>query len=227
MKIVVIGGNGFIGRELCRRAVEAGHEVTSVARSGPPDPAVRGPWAAAVEWRAADVFAPQDWRDVLEGADSVVHSIGIIEEHPTEGVTFERVNGDAGIIAALESERAGVDRFVYVSSSTTPPRTRSAYLTAKRRAEAAIADLAVESVVLRPGPVYGPEQPHFPAPVNALFGLLGRFDVVARQFGADRPLSVETVGRATLDVAVRERVPDEPIDGPTIATQYGGSRTGD
>jgi NADH dehydrogenase len=220
MQLVVIGGNGFIGREVCRQAVAAGHEVTSVARSGPPDPPQRGPWANSVDWRAADVFAPQDWRDVLRDADSVIHSIGIIEEAPTEGVTFERVNGDAAIIAALESERAGVDRFVYLSSSATPPGVREAYIAAKRRAEKAIDGLDIETAILRPGPVYGPDQPHFSAPVNAFFELLGRFDVVASQFGANRPLSVETVGRVAFDAAVREHPPDGPMGGPVIAAEY-------
>ncbi|MEF8886578.1 MAG: NAD(P)H-binding protein [Haloarculaceae archaeon] len=220
MHLLVAGGNGFIGRQVCRRAVEAGHEVTSVARSGPPGPEHRGDWAGEVSWVAADVFAPHEYREHLAGVDTAVHSIGIIEEYPEQGVTFERVNGDAGILVALEAERAGVDRFVYVSSSTTPPTVRDAYIEAKRRAEAALADLELETVVLRPGPVYGPDQPHFPTLLNRLLAAVGRFEVVARQFGTDRPLSVETVGQAVYACAVGEETGDEGtgrLDGPDIA----------
>jgi uncharacterized protein YbjT (DUF2867 family) len=220
MDLLVTGGNGFIGRQVCRRAAEAGHEVTGVARSGPPDPEHRGEWAEDVAWVAADVFAPQTYREHLRGVDTVVHSIGIIEEYPERGVTFERVNGDAGILVALEAERAGVDRFVYVSSSTTPPTVREAYIEAKRRAEAAIADLGMETAVLRPGPVYGPDQPHFPTLLNRLLAAVGRFEVIARQFGTDRPLSVETVGQAVYACAVGQERGDERtgrLDGPDIA----------
>ncbi|MDS0259422.1 NAD(P)H-binding protein [Haloarcula sp. S1CR25-12] len=219
MELVVFGGNGFIGRRVCRRAVEAGHEVRSVARSGPPDPDQRGPWADEVTWHAADVFAPQEWRHVLGGADAVVHSIGIIEEAPKQGVTFERVNGDSAIITALESERAGVDRFVFVSSATTPPTVREAYLTAKRRAETAIGDLDMATTVLRPGAVYGPDQPHFPSVLNRLLTVLGSLEPVAERLGAGRPLDVETVGSAVYETAVSVEAGEPPLDAQRIAAR--------
>ncbi|WP_276250075.1 NAD-dependent epimerase/dehydratase family protein [Haloarcula rara] len=219
MELVVFGGNGFIGRRVCRRAVEDGHEVRSIARSGPPASELRGPWADAVTWHAANVFAPNEYRDALEGADAVVHSIGIAEESPTEGVTFERVNGDSAIITALESERAGVDRFVFVSSASTPPMVREAYLTAKRRAETAIADLDMATTVLRPGAVYGPDQPHFPSVLNRLLAVLGSVDPVAERLGAGRPLDVETVGSAVYETAVRLDSWESPLDAQRIAAR--------
>jgi NADH dehydrogenase len=221
MELVVFGGNGFIGRRVCRRAVEDGHGVTSIARSGPPAPDQRGPWADRVDWHAADVFAPQEYRHALDGVDAVVHSIGIIEESPSEGVTFERVNGDSAIVTALESERAGASRFVFVSSATTPPMVRDAYLTAKRRAEAAIADLEMATTVLRPGAVYGPDQPHFPSVLNRLLTALGSVEPVAERLGAGRPLDVETVGSAVYETAVGVDSTEPPLDAQRIVTRAG------
>jgi len=219
MHLAIFGGNGFIGRRVCRRAVADGHDVTSIARSGPPAPDQRGAWAEAVSWLAGDVFAPQEYRDALAGVDAVVHSIGIIDESPREGVTFERVNGDAAIIAALESERAGVDRFVLVSSAAQPPRVREAYLTAKRRAEAAIADLDLSTVVLRPGPVYGPAQPHFSGVVNRLLALIDTVGPVTERLGDGRPLDVETVGEAVYEATVRSSVDDGPLGPNQLAAK--------
>ncbi len=216
MHILVTGGSGFIGRRVCKRAVDTGHSVTSVSRSGEPTGVGCGPWTDSAEWVAADAFAPHDWRDALTTVDCVVHAIGTISESPDAGVTLERLNGDSAILAALEAERADVDRFVYVSSSNKPPLVRDAYITARRRAERAIADLDVETVIPRFGPVYGPNQPHFPDILNRLFAALGRFEPVARRFDADRPLSVERTASIVFELATIADPPSNPITAPTL-----------
>lgn len=202
-RLLVVGGSGFIGRAICRRAVGQGHEVRSVSRGGRPDnlgPADR--WAEAVDWTSADLFAPHAWRDRLRGVDAVVHSVGIAHENPQEGVTFERVNGDSAIITALEAERAGVESFVFLSSAVNYPTARRAYLRSKRRAERAIDNLNLETVVLRPGPVYGPDQPHFPQPLNVLCRLVAGIDSLAERLGDARPLSVDRVAGVAVDSAL-------------------------
>jgi NADH dehydrogenase len=216
MHLLVTGGNGFIGRRVCKRAVDAGHTVTSVARSGPPD-ADTGPWTADVTWVSADVFAPQEWRTHLADVDCLIHSIGTLSESPDAGVTLERLNGDSAIVATLEAERAGVDRVVYVSSSTKPPLVREAYITARRRAEAAIADLAPETVVPRFGPVYGPDQPHFPSLLNRAFAALGRFEPVASRLGEDRPFHVDRAAAIVFELATMAAPPPSPIPASTLA----------
>lgn len=218
VNVLVTGGNGFIGRRVCRKAVSDGHAVTSVARSGPPTLSGNEPWINDVNWCQADVFAPNDWRDAVADADSVVHSIGTLSESPKAGVTLERLNGDSAILAALEAERTGTDRFVYVSSAAKPPFVRDAYLDARRRAERAIVDLDMTVAMPRFGPVYGPNQPHFPSAVNRLFALLGRFEPIAKRFGDDRPFAVEQAAAITYRLAVDETVPTGPLGATELAT---------
>ena len=201
-RLLVVGGSGFIGRAICRQALAAGHEVRSVSRGGRPADLATDQWADDVEWTSADLFAPHAWRDRLRGVDGVVHSVGIAHEAPREGVTFERCNGDSTILTALEAERAGVDSFVFLSSASNYPTARRAYLRSKRRAERAIEGLNLETVVLRPGPVYGPGQPHFPRPLNTLCRLVAGIDPLAERLGEARPLSVDRVADVTVDSAV-------------------------
>lgn len=200
-RLLVVGGSGFIGRSICRRAVAAGHEVRSVSRGGRPEDA-SGRWVGEVDWTSADLFSPHAWRDRLRGVDAVIHSVGIASEHPQEGVTFERVNGDSTIITALEAERAGVDTYVFLSSAANYPTARRAYLQSKRRAERAVENLNMETVVLRPGAVYGPDQPHFPEPFNWLCRLVDGIEPLAERLGEARPLPVDRVAAVALDSAV-------------------------
>ena len=191
-KLLVVGGNGFIGAEICKVALGRGDEVVSVTRSGAPKE--DAPWTEEVTWVAADVFALEGWRAHLEGCDAVIHSLGIRKERPEQGVTFKRLNGDSVIIAAQEAERASVGAFVFISAATTPPTFSPAYLEAKRRAERAILKRAGRTVILRPALVYGAARP--------LTVLVGKaLEVAQRSPGMsreNRPMSTHTLARAAV-----------------------------
>jgi nucleoside-diphosphate-sugar epimerase len=220
-RILVTGGSGFIGREVCRLAAERDHNVVSVARSGRPDweSNTEPAWADRVKWVSASVFEPQRWREHLENCDGVVHSIGVIEDSPKEGIVIERLNGDAAILTGLEAERAGVSSFSFVSASTTPPGAREAYLTAKRRAERELVELDLSVARLRPGPVYGEGNLHFSGLTNRLFRELGERKQVARRLGEIRPLPVEQVAAVALETAL-----DPGREGPYDVPAIGGAR---
>ncbi|ESP86813.1 NAD-dependent epimerase/dehydratase [Candidatus Halobonum tyrrellensis G22] len=189
--------------------------MRSVSRSGQPNESAS--WTDRVEWTAADVFSPDTWRDHLNGCDAVIHSMGTLHEAPKQGAPFERVNGDSAIITALESERANVESYVFISASAAPPTVRDAYITAKRRAERAIADLDLRTRILRAGPLYGKGQPHFPWFVNQGFRLLDNLNSISEQMGDARPLPVEPVARAALAAADMEQETPQLLDIEAIA----------
>lgn len=82
-KIVVFGGNGFLGKRICQEAINNGFKVLSVSRSGKAPP-LQSPndrqWIAEVEWKSGDVFNPDSYKKYLHGASNVVHSMGILLE---------------------------------------------------------------------------------------------------------------------------------------------------
>jgi uncharacterized protein YbjT (DUF2867 family) len=203
-RIVVAGGNGFIGAEVCRIAVQNDHDVAAFGRTGRPSltPA-RHPWVGAVEWRAADVFTPAAWTDLLDGADALIHSIATIREAPEQNVTFSRVNGESVLQAAQTAVDAGVDTFVFLSVRDKPPFVPPRFLDAKRWAEHELGEQypSLRQVVLRPNLVFGPGRPGSAAIAAALRqcpgGIAGGY---ARRHG--RPLPVEVVAAAAVHAAV-------------------------
>ncbi|WP_263788593.1 NAD-dependent epimerase/dehydratase family protein [Salinibacter grassmerensis] len=203
-KLVVPGGNGFIGTEICRVAVQNGHEVAAFGRTGRPalTPA-RHPWVQDVEWRAADVFDADAWRDMLDDADAVVHTIATIREYPDRNVTFDRVNAESALRTAEAAVAADVDAFVFLSVRDKPPLVPYAFLSAKRRAERALQEAhpSLRSVTLRPNLVYGDRKTGTPTLAAVLNqGQSLRPHPYATAEG--RPLPVEFVAAAAVQAAV-------------------------
>ncbi|EJT73169.1 NAD dependent epimerase/dehydratase [Gaeumannomyces tritici R3-111a-1] len=106
-RLVVCGGNGFVGSRICKHAVTRGWDVTSISRSGEPHWAsvTSSPsppaWAHKVSWERADIFRPEQWAPLLKGADYVVHSMGILLEADYKGVISGRESPIAGLRRAF------------------------------------------------------------------------------------------------------------------------------
>ena len=151
MRVLVTGGTGVIGEGLTPALVEAGHTVRLLSRGAEED-AKR--WPKEVEPFAADVTDPSSLRGAAEDCGAVVHVTGIVEESPP-ALTYERVNvaGTRNVLA--EAARAGLKRFIYVSSLGAE-RGRSGYHRSKFKAEELVRASAFDWLILRPGNVYGP-----------------------------------------------------------------------
>ncbi|KAB8069443.1 hypothetical protein BDV29DRAFT_50878 [Aspergillus leporis] len=112
-RVVVAGGNGFLGSRICRSAVARGWSVTSLSRSGEPrwdsisSSRERPTWASSVEWAKADMLKPETYKAFLSGATAVVHSMGIILEADYKGVVQGREPIICGLQRAFTSSKLG------------------------------------------------------------------------------------------------------------------------
>ncbi|KAH6918522.1 mitochondrial protein [Coprinopsis sp. MPI-PUGE-AT-0042] len=82
-KILVVGGNGFIGSAVCRAALAKGLEVTSVSSSGNPYRTPKGhspSWTSKVDWQQGDALNPATFSHLFEGVGGVVHTLGTLLE---------------------------------------------------------------------------------------------------------------------------------------------------
>lgn len=151
MKVLVTGGTGVVGdavvTELCRR----GHSVRLLSRNALTD---IDRWENAVEAWPASVSDASKLQGSADGRDVVVHIAGIVAESPPD-VTFDSVNVAGTRNMIRETERAGVGRFIYISSLGAE-RGESPYHHSKRSAEKLVEQFHGGWTILRPGNVYGP-----------------------------------------------------------------------
>ncbi|KAF2265074.1 NAD(P)-binding protein [Lojkania enalia] len=112
-KLVVCGGNGFLGSRICKAAVHRGWAVTSISRSGDPNwssissSPTPPSWASNVSWQKGDILKPSSYTSHLEGANAVVHSMGILLEADYKGVISGRESPISGLQRAFSATKQG------------------------------------------------------------------------------------------------------------------------
>ncbi|PSQ42001.1 complex I NDUFA9 subunit family protein [Halobacteriales archaeon SW_7_68_16] len=151
MDVVVAGGTGFIGTELCRTLDKQGHDVRALSRS-PDDAALH----ESVETVIGDVTAYDSIVDPVDGADAVVNLVALSPLFdPSGGRTHERVHftGTENLVAACEE--GDVDYFLQMSALGADPSGDTAYLRAKGRAEDAVRSSDLDWTIVRPSVVFG------------------------------------------------------------------------
>ncbi|KAI0180423.1 NAD dependent epimerase/dehydratase family protein [Hypoxylon sp. FL1284] len=108
-RLIVCGGNGFLGSRICKYAMARGWDVTSISRSGEPkwntvtSSASPPAWAHKVTWERADMLRPATYAPLLKGADFVVHTMGILLEADYKGVLQGRESPVAGLRRAFSA----------------------------------------------------------------------------------------------------------------------------
>ncbi|CAL8467766.1 g7304 [Coccomyxa elongata] len=151
-KLVIFGGNGFVGSRVCEEALKTGLSVVSVNRSGPPKQSAD--WIKGVEWVKADVFDVGSWRDQLNGAVGVISCLGAFGSNDF----MQKICGDSNITVFNEAAQAGVPRaaFISVHDYGFPSAVLPGYFQGKKRAEETLAlRFPQGGVALRPGFIYG------------------------------------------------------------------------
>jgi uncharacterized protein YbjT (DUF2867 family) len=155
MRVVIAGGHGKIALLLERLLADRGDQAVGLIRNPAHAADVRQaggePVICDLEAAAADDVAA-----LLSGADAVVFAAGA---GPGSGAARkDSVDRAASVLMAGAAERAGVRRFVQVSSMGAggPPRPGTgevwaAYIAAKTAAEADLRSRDLDWTILRPG----------------------------------------------------------------------------
>ena len=222
--VVVTGANGLVGARTCAALAEGGATVRAVVRRAGSAPDLPG-----LEEHVGDFFDPELAGDVVTGADAVVTTV-----HPmgADRATQQRIAVAGTPVLAEAARRAGVDRFVHVSTAGVYDRSPAVgdvdedsalvgddandYAVTKRDTDAALA--AVEGmtrVLVRPPAILGPGETSV---WNTLRPAEVRDDPSARRVNPDKTFAwvhLDDLARLLADLATGA-VPAgaDPASGP-------------
>lgn len=152
--VAVTGATGFVGREVVRLLLRRGVRVRVLARETAKAWRVL-PGDARLDVVEGGVFNDEARQRLCEGADSVIHLIGVRRE--VGGATFQRMHVEAAA-RMLESARdAGVRRFIHMSALGSRSGAPSKYHQSKIEGENLVRRSGLDWTILRPSVIHGPE----------------------------------------------------------------------
>jgi NADH dehydrogenase len=215
-RVFVTGATGFVGRAVVQALRAEGCVVRCLVRRGS-ERDLRG--LGAIERVEGDVTARRRLDEGIAGCHAVVHLVGIIREHPSVGITFERVHTQGTVNVLEAATAAGMSRFVHMSALGTRPGARSRYHKTKWAAEEAVRSSPLPWTIFRPSVIYGRGDEF----VTMLSRMIHRFPVVPVIGGGRQqiqPVPVDQVAQGfaralSLDLTVKQSY---DVAGPDAVT---------
>ncbi|WP_293932013.1 complex I NDUFA9 subunit family protein [Iodobacter sp.] len=205
-KILLIGGSGFIGRQLAAKLATAGHQVTLPTRQREQ---VRADLLLLTHLNLinADVHDPATLAKLVAGQDVVINLVGILQGSEAN---FKRahITLTEKIIAACTEQ--GVRRYLHMSALGADIHGPSMYQRSKGEAEARILASRLDWTIYRPSVVFGQEDQFL-----NLFASLLKIAPFVPLAGADtrfQPVWVQDVTRA-----FAEGVSNKALIGKTLS----------
>jgi NADH dehydrogenase len=210
MRVVLVGGTGFIGRHTVGALREAGHGVLLVSRGVRTAP-------DGVEAARGDAVIGELPLQLMRGSDALINLIGIRREEGAQ--TFARAHVEAVQHLLNAARELGIRRFIHVSVVSCRPGPGHAYLDSKWRGEELVRGSGLDFTILKPGLVYGSGDevltqlvrlvrfsPIFPLPGNG-GGILQPVDVRDVALGIVRSLAEKAAVGQSYDIVGPERMP--------------------
>lgn len=147
--IFIAGATGFIGRHLIEALRERGIKARCLVRT----PEKAALCKDGLEAVLGDITDKETLRGKLEGAETVLHLVGIIEEKGTDTFRKVHVRGTENLVN--EAKKAGVRHFFYQSALGAGKNSWSEYQNTKAEAEEIVRNSGIPYTIFRPSLVVG------------------------------------------------------------------------
>jgi uncharacterized protein YbjT (DUF2867 family) len=150
MKVLVLGGAGFLGRHVVRALAARGHAIVVGSRHPRRSARDRRLAGVDIEWRRVrleQMVEPAAWLETVDGVDAVVNCVGILRERRRE--TYDRVHHLAPRALALACAARAI-RLLHVSALGLSDDARSGFIRSKLDGERALRASGVRCTIVRP-----------------------------------------------------------------------------
>lgn len=99
-KLLVLGGTGFLGQAVCKRAILEGYQVTSLSRRGLPPPSSNdgGGTSSRIDYRQGDARKKEPIENILKegGYVGIVHAVGLLLDEESGLGAYNRFASGSG-----------------------------------------------------------------------------------------------------------------------------------
>jgi len=222
-KLAIIGGTGYIGLNIAKRAATWGISVSAISRKGQPKSSF--PFPSNITFVKGSAMSPDEFSDILKESDAVIHTVGTLIDYgkkPGDPGSYEQMNRDTAIkIGNKLNEFNKKQKIVYISANKGPPMFER-YI--QREAEEYLLGLkGIRTTILRPGFVVSAKERLWSVPLkyivmfgnfNVKMGLKIFKDIRVRNFleklEEDDPIELEDLTIAAIITAFDEKY-DEKI----------------
>jgi uncharacterized protein YbjT (DUF2867 family) len=196
MRILIVGGKGFIGRHIAAACHAAGHTPLIAARAN---------YAPDVVCDLANPADAQHWPARIKRADAVINCVGLLFG---DAPVLRAVHCDAP--AAMAAACKAVKKpFLHLSVPGLEHAADTPYFATKRAGENAIAAANPAAIIVRPGAVFGLD-----SPATQLLLLQARLPlIVAAKHACDvAPVHVDDLAQLCVTLAGTVRAAGARVD---------------
>ena len=161
MNILLIGGNGFVGKEFIRLAVNRNINISYLSRNK-----INEAEFKSISWIQGDIFSIDDIY-IEEKFDVAIHLVGTIKNKQL----YKKLNTESVAKSLQLCSKYNIKKLVYFSAKGG----FADYYNSKKNAEQFIEQSTIDYLIVRPGLMYGTNRPssYFNVIPIKLFATLG------------------------------------------------------
>ena len=191
MNILLIGGNGFVGKEFIRLAVNRNINISYLSRNK-----INEAEFKSISWIQGDIFSIDDIYDIYieEKFDVAIHLVGTIKNKQL----YKKLNTESVAKSLQLCSKNNIKKLVYFSAKGG----FADYYNSKKNAEQFIEQSTIDYLIVRPGLMYGTNRlsSYFNVIPIKLFATLG-----INFFRNVYPLPVSKVINSVIDTIINKR----------------------